>query len=102
MVLRARTTYIRFTVSAGLSWLAGAWQGTEPDRPRHHSLNHKKIESGPGITLKVLRGLSCAVRPHHKEDVRRSFQGPAENDRPSCFKVFHKPGVGSPRWLVFK
>jgi hypothetical protein len=42
-----------------LSRLTGTWQGTEPDRPRHYFLDHKKIESGPGIILKVLGGLSA-------------------------------------------
>jgi len=91
-----------FTVSAGLARLAGTWQGTEPDRPRHHFLDYQKIKSGPRITLKVLGGLISAVRLHYKEDIRRPFQGPAENNCSACFKVVHKPGVGRPLWLAFK
>jgi hypothetical protein len=44
-----------------------------------HRAGSSKAESGPGIILKVLSGLISAPLAL-QEDVRRPFQGPAEND----------------------
>ena len=69
---------VRLEVPASIA-ARGYLAGTEPNRPRHNFLDDKKIESGPRIVLQLVGGFISAARPH-QENVRRFFQGRADND----------------------
>jgi len=77
-------------------------QDAKAERPRHNFFHLKKIEAGPRIILKVLRGFFRAVCSHHKEDVRRPFQWSSKNHYASCLKLVHKPSVSFPLLLAFQ